>query len=105
MRNPGPDASREAVHAEAGHPRMIEAGGPVPAVQSVLGAGEDREPLVDVVVELVELPPGVAVAEVVGPAPQRGVEALLNDQIQRQPRVAAVCQRAYLASNRGHRPR
>jgi hypothetical protein len=42
---------------------MVEAGDPVAAGESVLGAGEDREAFVDVGVDLVELVRGVAVAD------------------------------------------
>src|ERR671924_1066996 len=42
IRSSGSHRSAEAVHAEAGHPVVCEAGGPVPAAQPVLGAGQHR---------------------------------------------------------------
>ena len=67
MRRPSGHLAAEAVYAELVHPLMIEAGDPVAAGESVLDAGEDREAFVDVGVDLVELLPGVTVAEVVAP--------------------------------------
>src|ERR671914_2707457 len=89
--------------AEPGCPFVVEAGNPVAALESVLGAGEDREAFVDVGVDLGELPRGVAIAEVVAPAAQNAVE-ILDRPLQRQPRVAAGRAVANLASDRGHRP-
>src|SRR5919106_6116502 len=89
--------------AEPGCPLVVEAGDPVAALEPVLGAGEEREAFVDVAVDLGELPPGVAVAEVVAPTTQDAVE-ILDRPLQRQPRVAAVRAGANLASDRGHRP-
>src|SRR5438067_3565430 len=66
--------SGEAVDPEPGDPPVGETGGPVPAPQPVFPAGEDRQPLVDIAVDRVELPPGVPVAEVRTPASQHGVE-------------------------------
>src|SRR5919198_5074655 len=63
----------QAMDAELGRPLMVEAGNPVAALESVLGAGEEREAFVDVAVDLAELPPRV-VAEVVAPTAQDAVE-------------------------------
>src|SRR5512144_1527623 len=73
------------------------------ALESVLGAGEECEAFVDVAVDLGELPPGVAVAEVVAPTAQDAVE-ILDRPFQRQPCVVALRAGANLASDRGHRP-
>src|SRR5919106_6107659 len=89
--------------AEPGCPLVVEVGDPVAALESVLGAGEDREAFVDVAVDLGELPRGVAVAEVVAPTAQNAVE-ILDRPLQRQPRVAALRASVNLASDRGHRP-
>src|SRR5918996_4101658 len=97
------DRSVQAMDAELGRPLVVKAGDPVAALESVLGAGEEREAFVDVAVDLGELPPGVAVAEVVAPTTQDAVE-ILDRPLQRQPRVAAVRAGANLASDRGHRP-
>src|SRR5215218_2661794 len=96
-----PFRSGDGCRAES--PTRGEAGDPVAAVESVLGAGEDREALVDVGVDLGELPRRVAVAEVIAPAAQRAVE-ILDRPFQRQPRVPALGAGADLASDRGHRP-
>src|ERR671930_2460297 len=64
----------QAIDAELGRPLIVEAGNPVAALESVLGAGDEREAFVDVAVDLVELPPRVPVAEVVAPTTQNAVE-------------------------------
>ena len=58
---------------QAREPGAVEAADPFAAGEPVLVAGEDREAFVHVAVDLRELPRGVAVAEVVAPAPQNGV--------------------------------
>src|SRR4051812_3413803 len=73
IRERGFHRSGQAVDAEPGRPLVVEAGDPVSALESVLGAGEDREAFVDVGVDLGELPRGVAVAEVVAPPAQDAV--------------------------------
>ena len=74
MRSAVSHASAEQVDPQAGEPPPGEAV-VVPAVASVLDAGEDCQALVDVAVDLGELPRGVAVAEVGTPAAQHAVEA------------------------------
>src|SRR3954451_15370304 len=66
----------QAIDAELVDPFVVEAVDPVAALESVLGAGEDREAFVDVAVDLGELPPGVPVAEVVGPTTDNVVDVL-----------------------------
>src|SRR5918999_2140794 len=90
--------------AEPGCPLVVEAGDPVAALESVLGAGEDREAFIDVAVDRGELRRGVAVAKVVPPTTDDVVD-VLDRPLQRQPRPPAVRLRADLGSDPGHRPR
>src|SRR3954447_10759629 len=103
IRKRGSHRPVQAIDAELVRPLVIEAGDPVAALESVLGAGEEREAFVDVAVDLGELPAGVAVAEVIAPTTQHAVE-ILDRPLQRQPRVAAIRAVANLASDGGHRP-
>jgi hypothetical protein len=64
--------------------RSGKAGGPVPSPEAMFAAGEDRQPLVDVAIDGVELPAGVPVAEVRAPAPQHGIE--VGDHNGHRPR-------------------
>jgi hypothetical protein len=50
-RKRGSHRSAEAMDAHLGCPLVVEAGGPVAALESVLGAAEDREAFVDVAVD------------------------------------------------------
>jgi hypothetical protein len=89
---------------QAVHPFVVETGNPVAARQSVLDAGEDREPLVDVAVDEGELRGGVSVAKVLPPTPQHGVE-IGNDIVKRQACKATVGPLTDLAPDRGDRSR
>src|SRR5690606_42113783 len=64
----------EAEDPEPRQPLPVIAGGPMAARTAVFAAGEDRRPLVDTAVHRDELPTGMPVAEVSGPAPRYGVE-------------------------------
>ena len=59
-----------------GCPLVVEAVSPVSALESVLGAGEDREAFVDIGVDVIELVRGVSVAEVVPPTTDCVVDVL-----------------------------
>jgi hypothetical protein len=59
-RERGSHCSAESIDAELGRPLVIEAADPVASLESVLGAGEDREAFADVAVDLVELVRGVS---------------------------------------------
>src|SRR5215217_4335786 len=50
-RKRGSHRSAQAMDTEPGCPLVVEAGDPVAALESVLGAGEDREAFVDVAVD------------------------------------------------------
>jgi hypothetical protein len=50
-RKRGSHRSAQAIDAKPGCPLVVEAGDPVAALESVLGAGEDREAFVDVAVD------------------------------------------------------
>src|ERR1700694_3246077 len=72
LRSPVAHLSTESVNPQVGQPPIGAAGGPAPPVEPVFGAGQHGHPLMDVAVDTVELPVGVAVPEVVPPAPQHG---------------------------------
>src|SRR6266511_3694494 len=69
MRSPRPCSPAETVDPQPVGPRPGVVALPVPAVASVLDAGKDRQALLDVAVELGELPPRVAAAEIRAPTP------------------------------------
>src|SRR5512135_689265 len=52
IRSRGFHRSGQAIDTEAGDPFMGEVGAPVPATESMLGAGENREAFVDVAVDV-----------------------------------------------------
>jgi len=77
--------SVEAVYPQVGEPPVGEAGGPVPSVEPVFGAGQAGHPQVDVIVDSAELLRGVTHGEVRTPAAQDGVE-VGDDLVQRPAR-------------------
>ncbi len=70
MRRPVTNRSAETINAEAVGPRVVEASAPVPALEPVLGAGQLRQPLVDVAVDGTEFARRVSEAEI-APQPRR----------------------------------
>src|SRR5271165_4208620 len=74
MRCPPTDRAAEPVHPERLEPGGREPTAPVAAGEPVLVAGEERQPLVHVAVDDVELARRMSVAEVVAPAAQHAVE-------------------------------
>src|SRR4029450_4337155 len=74
MRSAASHSSAEAIDPQGLQPRPGEAALPVAPVKAVLDAGEDRQALVDVAVDLGELPRRIAMAEVATPAAQDAVE-------------------------------
>src|SRR4029453_11806623 len=74
MRSSASHSSAEAIDPQGLQPRPGEAALPVAPMKAVLDAGEDRQALVDIAVDLGELPRRVAVAEVATPAAQDAVE-------------------------------
>ena len=99
MRTPRANSSGEAVDAEALQPPVIEPAAPVESLESVLDAGQPGQALMDVTVDGCELPAGVAVPEVVAPAPQYGVEGV-DDHLHRDAGVTPIRPLPHFGSDR-----
>src|SRR5438093_12970099 len=67
MRSPVAHRPAQAIDPETPEPRRVVPAAPLPSRAAVLGAHEDGQGLVDIAVDGLELPPGVAGAEVGAP--------------------------------------
>jgi hypothetical protein len=102
MRSSASHPSAEAIDPQGLQPRPGEAALPVAPVKAVLDAGEDRQTLVDVAVDLGELPRRIAVVEVATPAAQDAVEPD-HHPVDRVAHIAPVGRLPDLGPDRRHR--